>query len=64
MFNSKFTTTMKAVLKLANKRFILTNENGITTNAEGKSQEQSAEDFIKFVDNLVGIGYTLVEKDY
>lgn len=55
---------MKAVLKLANKRFILTNENGITTNAEGKGQAQSAEDFIKFIDNLVGIGYTLVEKDY
>lgn len=55
---------MKAVLKLANKKFVLTNENGITTNAEGKSQDQSPEDFTKFIDNLVGIGYTLVEKDY
>lgn len=55
---------MKAVLKLANRKFVLTNENGITTNSNGKSLEQSSDDFMKFVGSLVATGFTLVEKDY
>lgn len=56
---------MKAVIKLANKKFVLTNENGFTTNDEGKGQPQSKEDFIQFVNNLVNVaGAELVEKDY
>lgn len=56
---------MKAVIKLADKQFTLINENGVTTNDDGKGQAQSAEDFIKFIDDLVEVaGAELVEKDY